>query len=88
MAIVKKCTTNGQVAWTPHFKIRMRQRNVSMSDVLSVFDNGRISKPPEWNQEYAEYNYFISEEDIEGTELTLKIAISEEEDMITLVTVY
>jgi len=54
----------------------------------NVLDNGRISKPPEWNQDYEEYNYFISEEDSEGMKLTLKIAISKEKDMVTLVTVY
>ena len=59
-----------------------------MSDVLNVFDNGRISKPPEWNEEHEQYNYSITGEDTEGTELTLKIAISEEEDMTTLVTLY
>ena len=76
------------MAWTPHFKIQMQKRNVLMSDVLNVLDNGRISKPPEWNQDYEEYNYFISEEDSEGMKLTLKITISKEKDMVTLVTVY
>jgi hypothetical protein len=66
----------------------MQKRNVLMSDVLNVLDNGRISKPPEWNQDYEEYNYFISEEDSEGMKLTLKIAISKEKDVVTLVTVY
>jgi len=74
--------------WTPHFKTQMRLRKILMSDVLNVFDNGRISKPSEWNEEYEEYNYFITAGDIEGRELTVKIAISKEEDMITLVTVY
>jgi hypothetical protein len=86
--IVKRCTTNGQMTWTPHFKSQMRLRRILMSDVLNVFDNGRISKPPEWNEEYEEYNYFVTAEDIEGAELTLRIAISEEEDIITLITVY
>jgi len=86
--IVKRCTTNGQVTWTPHFKRRMQLRRILMSDVLNVFNNGRNSKPPEWNEEYEEYNYFITEKDIEGTELTIKIAISEEEDIITLITLY
>jgi len=66
----------------------MQKRNVLMSDVIHVLDNGRISKPPEWNQDHEEYNYFISEEDSEGMKLTLKIAISKEKDMVTLVTVY
>jgi hypothetical protein len=86
--IVKRCTTNGQVMWTPHFKSQMRLRKILMSDVLNVFDNGRISRPPEWNEECGEYIYFVTEKDIEGTELTLKIAISEEKDMITLITLY
>ncbi|OGQ01032.1 MAG: hypothetical protein A2026_06750 [Deltaproteobacteria bacterium RBG_19FT_COMBO_46_12] len=88
MDIVKRCTANGQVTWSPHFKSRMRQRKILISDVVNVFDNGRISRPPEWNEDYEEYNYFITGEDIEGTELTLRIAISEEEDMVTLITPY
>ncbi len=59
-----------------------------MSDVLNAFDIGRISKPSEWNEEYEEYNYFVTANDMEGTELTLKIAVSEEEDLVTLITVY
>lgn len=86
--IARRCSTNGQLTWTPHFKSRMRLRKILMSDVLNGFDNGRISRPPEWNEEYEEYNYFITAEDIEGAELILKIAISEKGDIITLITLY
>ena len=86
--IVKRCTTDGQLTWKPHFKKRMEQRHISIGDVLNAIDTGRISKSPEWNDEHAEYNYYITGRDIEGEELTIKIAISDNEEMTILITPY
>jgi hypothetical protein len=86
--IVRRCTTDGQLTWKPHFKKRMEQRRISISDVLNTIDTGRISKPAEWNDEHGEYNYFITGKDIEGEELTLKIAIADDEEMTFLITIY
>lgn len=87
--IVKRCTSSdGQLTWKPHFKKRMEQRNISIRDVLNAIDTGKISKSPEWNDEHSEYNYFITGKDIEGEELTIKIAISDNEEMTILITSY
>ena len=86
--IVRRCTTDGHLTWKPHFKKRIEQRRISISDVLHSIDTGRISKPPEWNDEHKEYNYFITGKDIEGEELTLKIGISDDEETTILITPY
>ena len=86
--IVKRCTTVGQLTWKPHFKERMEQRHISIRDVLNAIDTGGILRPPEWNDETTRYNYFITGKDIEGEELTLKIAISNDEEMTILITLY
>jgi|APFre7841882590_1041340.scaffolds.fasta_scaffold02954_3 hypothetical protein len=89
--IVKRCCTTtgtGFVTWTQHFKQRMDKRRIIISDVLNAFDMARISKRPEWNEEFGEYNYFITGKDLEGIELTIKIAIAERDEMITLITLY
>jgi hypothetical protein len=85
--IVKRCCTTtgtGFVTWTQHFKQRMDKRRIIISDVLNAFDMARISKRPECG----EYNYFITGKDLEGIELTIKIAIAERDEMITLITLY
>jgi hypothetical protein len=66
----------------------MEERHITVRDVLNAIDTGGILKPPEWNDETTRYNYFITGKDIEGEELTLKIAISDDEEMIFLITTY
>jgi len=86
--IVKRCTTHGQLTYRPHFRKRMEERHITIRDVLNSIDTGEILKPPEWNEEFGEYNYFITGQDLEGIELTIKIAIAERDEMITLITLY
>jgi len=89
MDVVKRCCTgSGQLTWTEHFKKRMDKRNIIIRDVLNAFGSARISRPPEWNEEFKEYNYFITGPDIEGTDLTVRIAIADQDEMITLITLY
>ena len=86
--IVKRCTTDGKLTYKQHFKKRMEERHISIRDVINAIDTGKISKLPEWNDETARYNYFLTGKDIEAEELTLKIAISDDEEMIFLITTY
>ena len=59
-----------------------------MGDVLNALSAPRISRAPEWNKEFKEYNYFITGRDVERTDLTLRIAIADQDEMITLITSY
>jgi pyruvate/2-oxoglutarate dehydrogenase complex dihydrolipoamide acyltransferase (E2) component len=84
----RKYLNEGKVTWSPHLKQRMKERNISIRDVINTVEGGTIVKTPEWKEEYGEYNYFIRGKDIEGTKLTVKVAISEEEEMLTFITVF
>jgi hypothetical protein len=88
LEISRRYLTSGQIVYKQHFKERMDQRNISLQDVINAVENGKITKRPEWNNTYHEYNYFITGEDIEGVELTLKVAISTKDEMLIFLTPY
>ncbi len=73
---------------TGHFKGRMDDRKITMTDVFSAIESGTIAKAPEWNQDFQEYNYFIKGKDKEGEEVTVKVAIAVEDEILTLITCY
>jgi hypothetical protein len=62
----------------------MRQRHFNIQDVLHVLEHGSITRPPEWNETYREWNYDIEGTDIGGEALTVRVAIAE--DTLTLIT--
>ena len=76
------------VTWKNHVKQRMEERNISIRDVINTVEGGKLVRRPEWNEKYGEYNYLIRGRDIEGAKLTVKVAISEEEGMLTFITVF
>jgi hypothetical protein len=84
----RKYLNEGKVSWSPHLKRRMEERNISIRDVINTVEGGRIVGTPEWKEEYGEYNYLIRGKDIEGANLTVKVAISEEAEMLTFITVF
>ena len=84
----KKFLESGNVTFTKHLSVRMKERNFGMGDIFSVIENGVICKEPEWNGDRGEDNYFIEGKDIEEDDLTLRIAISTNEDLLTIITGY
>lgn len=84
----RKYLNEGKVTWPPHLKQRMEERNISIRDVINTVEGGKLVRAPEWNERYREYNYLIRGRDIEGAKLTVKVAISEEEEMLTCITVF
>ena len=84
----RKYLSDGNLTWTPHLKKRMDERNISIRDVINAIEVGKIVKTPEWNAEFGEYNYLVKGKDIEGANLSVRVAISEETEMLTLITVY
>lgn len=78
----------GQIRISSHLRQRMKERHFDMQDVLQVIETGSIVKRPEWNEDFGEYNYFIGGQDLNGHQLTLKVAISADADVLTLITGY
>ena len=66
----------------------MNERNVSLQDVIYLIENGKVTQKVEWNNDYQEYNYYINGTDIEGSELTVKLAISNKDEELSLLTVF
>jgi len=78
----------GRITYSGHFKRRMAERDISMADIFNVIETGTIERRPEWNEDEREYNYFMVGKDIEGDRLTLKVAISTQDEMLTFITGY
>jgi len=88
LRLSKRYLSRGGIIPTRHFKERMDDRKITMTDVFSAIESGAIAKVPEWNKDFEEYNYFIVGKDNEGEELTIKVAISVEDEILTLITCY
>ena len=88
LRLSKRFLSSGGIIPTGHFKDRMDDRKIAMTDVFGVVESGTIAKAPEWNKDFHEYNYFIKGKDAEGEEVTLKVAISVEHETLTLITCY
>jgi hypothetical protein len=63
----------------------MRERNFDMNDALKVLVESRNVKPV-WNEKNRSWNYDLTGRDIEGEELTIRIAITEDQKGVILVT--
>jgi len=88
LELSKRYLSSGGIIPTGHFKARMEDRRITMTDIFSTIETGAITKAPEWNEDFQEYNYFIKGQDSEGEEVTVKIAISIEDEVLTLITCY
>ncbi|TAJ93124.1 DUF4258 domain-containing protein [bacterium] len=68
-----------------HFRQRMQERNFDMIDAIAVLENATQVRPA-WNRKARCWNYDIRGEDIEGEDLTIRIAPTEDVTGIVLVT--
>ena len=84
----RRYLNSGQIVYKKHFKKRMDERDVTLQDIIYLVETGKVKGEPEWNNDYDEYNYCISGEDIEGIELTVIISISTENEELNLITVF
>ena len=70
---------------TKHLRERMQERNFNMSDVIAVLENHDRIKPV-WNDNVECWNYDFRGRDVDGTELTIRIVPTDDENGIVLVT--
>jgi hypothetical protein len=88
LSLARKYITSGVTIYKDHFKKRMDERNVSLQDVIFLIETGEAREEPEWSNDYNEYNYYIEGNDIEGDNLTVKIALSTKNEEIIFITVF
>jgi Domain of unknown function (DUF4258) len=84
----RRYLNEGQVTWKSHMKERMEERNISLSDVMSIVDTGKINSAPEYDDEHVNYTYRIIGQDVDGKRRSLIVGIDDKEEMLELITVY
>jgi hypothetical protein len=66
------------------------ERNISLDDIIHGLerDGWKFRKTPDWDDEHASYEYLIRTVDIEGEELTIKLAAYPREKRIKVITAW
>jgi hypothetical protein len=66
------------------------ERNISPDDIIHGLEqsNWELRRDPNWDDEHTSYEYLIRTVDIEGEELTIKLAIYPEEKRIKVITAW
>lgn len=85
--VTKALIPGGRIFPSKHFRLeRMPQRNFDMIDTRKVLSSGKLIQPPTWNDLLESWNYDICGTDVEGVDLTIRIAIDSESNGVILVT--
>jgi hypothetical protein len=83
--IIRNALDRGAVLPSNHFRQRMRQRNFNMQDAIAVLEN-RSGVKAVWNDTADTWNYDARGHDLDGNELTIRIAPTDDDSGIVLVT--
>lgn len=78
---------NGDIIPTQHCHQRMRERRVTMPDIVYVLRHGAITEQPRWNPDHHNYVYKIEGFDLEDDELKVLSVIIDIEATVLLITV-
>ena len=85
--IIRNIAKHGCLKWSSHCRSRMRTRNVTADDFLYVLMWGKIVNIQE-NPEHSNYQCEIKGKDLDGVDLTLHVAVIEEENSLLCITVH
>ena len=77
----------GKVFPSRHFREQALERNFDIQDAIKVLAEASRVKAV-WNTKSSTWNYDIPGRDIEGRKLTVRIAVTEVDDEIVLVTAF
>lgn len=87
--IVQRIVFYGSVREAFHSAHERAERNISQDDILAMLEGDwKIAARPDWDAAHRNWEYKLRGSDIEGDELTLKIAVNEEMQRITIITKY
>lgn len=78
----KKLLNTDAVILPTHVYDRMRERNFEMDDIINVFNVGKISKQPEWNADYRQWEYVVDGVDIEDEKLSVVFAFTDDDELV------
>lgn len=83
--VIATALERGNVLPSGHFRRRMRERNFDMTDAITVLEARKQIKAV-WNDKAVAWNYDVPGIDLDGNELTIRIALADERNGIILVT--
>jgi hypothetical protein len=83
--IISNALDRGPVLPSNHFRQRMRERNFDMQDTIAVLEERKRIKAV-WNDIVDTWNYDVRGHDLDGNELTIRIAPTDDSSGIILVT--
>lgn len=83
--IICNALDRGAVLPSNHFRRRMRDRNFDMQDTVAVLEERKGIKAV-WNDIADTWNYDVRGHDLDGNELTIRIAPTDDDSKIILVT--
>jgi hypothetical protein len=84
---ITRIVHDGRVWQTRHAGQERDSRNVSDDDIQSMLLGPWVlERKPEWSEDHRNWKYRLRGTDIEGEELTLIVAIREEEQTLAVVT--
>lgn len=86
--LIKVFSRNGRVRNTGHAKKRMRERDITMQDVLCVFRNGSVLDDPELDIRTHLWKYNIIGNGIDVNDLSVTVGIDAKAKCITVITVF
>jgi hypothetical protein len=83
--IIDREIQEGRLLPSNHFRVRMRERNFDMQDAVAVLEERRKIKAV-WNDNANSWNYDVGGQDLDGCDLTIRIAPTDDDSGIVLVT--
>lgn len=86
--LIKEFTRSGSVRSTGHVKKRMKERNITMPDILCAIRNGKVTEDPELDIKTNLWKYNIIGNAVDFNNLTATVVIDAKVKCITLITVF
>ena len=81
-------SSSGRVFPSRHAKDMMKERNISMQDILWAFKYGKVLDPPEPNINTGDWKYKIVGNGIDIDNLSVVVTINEEKQHLIIITVF
>lgn len=84
LKLIRGNLSNGDTNPTNHFKDRLKERKVTMQDVLHIFKTGKIIDPPDLDIKTGEWKYKVEGATLD--EKTIAVIVTVEKGCTTLIT--
>lgn len=78
LKILKQHLNDGKILPSKHFRERLRERNLSMQDVLCAIKKGRITEEPELDIKIGNWKYRVRGKTVDENPIIVVAAINED----------